>query len=81
MSKTVLNNNQKAFITEVALEVDNVLKAAFDDAEIEIDKLRDQLPETYGEEIDEIVNKVYHESIALMEKIRNDILNINLNEQ
>ena len=60
--------------------MDNVLKSAFDDAEIEIDKLRDQLPEDYSEEIDTIVNKVYHDAVRLMEGIRNDILNLTVND-
>ena len=80
MEKTAINNHQKAFVTEVALEVNNVLKSAFETVEMEINKLNNNLPEDYGEEVDSIINKVYHKSVDLMEEIRNDILNINLNE-
>ncbi len=80
MEKTAISNHQKAYVTEIALEVNNVLRTAFENAEIEINKLNKELPEDYGEEVDNIINKVYHKSVDLIEDIRNDILNLNLNE-
>ena len=80
MDRTLLNNNQKAFVTEVALEVYNVLSTAFDNAEIEIDKLRKELPPEYEEDVDLIVNKVYHNSVDLINEIKESILNLTVKE-
>ena len=80
MDRTFLNNNQKAFVTEVALEVYNVLSTAFDNAEIEIDKLRKELPPEYEEDVDLIVNKVYHNSVDLINEIKESILNLTVKE-
>lgn len=80
MDKALLNNNQKAFVTEVALEVYNVLSTAFDNAEIEIDKLRKELPPEYEEDVDLLVNKVYHNSVDLINEIKESILNLTIKE-
>ena len=80
MDRTLLNNNQKAFVTEVALEVYNLLSTAFDNAEIEIDKLRKELPPEYEEEVDLLVNKVYHNSVELINEIKESVLNLTVKE-
>lgn len=77
MSQVRLNGEQKTLVTEIALEAYRILQESFDNIEIEIDKLRDQLPPEFEKDVDTLVNKVYHQSVEVMKSIRNDILDLN----
>lgn len=77
MSQVRLNGEQKTLVTEIALEAYRILQESFDNIEIEIDKLRDQLPPEFEKDVEALVNKVYHQSVEVMKSIRNDILDLN----
>ena len=77
MSQIRLNGEQQTLVTETATEAYSILQASFDSIEIEIDKLRDQLPPEFEKDVDALVNKVYHQAVETMASVRDDILNLN----